>query len=615
MKRVGELFTSVINYFKSHIKYQLFFTYMAVIMSAMLIITGVVYFFVPNVIEKKYYQYMDQLNRQIILNISNDLSELERSSMMLNFEDDLKMVLEADPNTGDINTASYLSSYQYIDNYFINFIYSFQQIHGAYIYSLNGENIYTRNAYQAFHVPKKVNGEQWFKDALDKKGCKSVIGTHKNKYVNDNTEVISLYRAIIDYKICKLQGVIVIEQDVRKIGEIIDSVKMGDKSAVIVLDENNSLVYSNNMQIYDQLSKSAGSSKSFDLNSRSYVVGKGAGRIYVNQNLMTNTGWKVITCQPYSELMKDVNIIKGILQVTFLICLIVTFAASVFISGKLSSKLVKMKKIAESVKKGNLDINIHVPGSDEVACLAEDFNSMVARLKYLIEKEYNENLLRKEAELNLLQAQINPHFLYNSLGSIKSLAREEGSHKAAEMLQNLSNIFRYNLGREKSLVTIGEELENIRNYLALQQYRFDDRIKVFYDVDSGILDEKILIMALQPLVENSIIHGFEEKQGVGSLHIKGHYQGSFTKLYIIDDGVGISAEQEQLINAALESSPQFIVGSDSRRIGIYNVNSRLKYRFGSQYGLKLYRNYHEGVTVEILLPKTGDGSSKNGGED
>jgi two-component system, sensor histidine kinase YesM len=612
MKEVGTAFLSILRYLKSHIKYQLFFTYMAVIMSAMLLIIGVVYYFVPRIIENKYYQYMDQLNKQIILNISNDLSELERTSMMLNFEEDLKMVLNVDPQTGEVNYDS--SSYKYIDNYFFNFIYSFEQIHGAYIYTLKGKNIFTRNANQALHVTSLVNEEQWFQDTLQKKGAKLVMGRHKNKYVNDNTDVISINRVIVDYSPSKLIGVIVIEQDVKKIGEIINGIKMGDKSAVIVLDDKDSLVYSNNIQIFNLLYNNGSDSSKAILKNGSNIVGKGKNRIYANQNLMESTGWKVVTCQPYSELMRDVDVIKGILQITFVVCLLLTFVASVFISGKLSSKLVKMKKMVDGVKKGNLDIQIQVAGNDEIAGLAEDFNSMVARLKYLIDKEYNETLLRKEAELNLLQAQINPHFLYNTLGSIKSLANDEGAHKAAEMMQSLSNIFRYNLGRGDSTVTIGEELENIRNYLALQQYRFDDRIKVIYEVDPEILNEKICAMTLQPMVENAIIHGFEPKQGEVSLVIRGRSYENLIRIHIIDNGVGISDEQEKYINAGLNSNSQFVAGSEARRIGIYNVNSRLKYRFGSEYGVNIQRNALCGVTIEIILPKTLKRDEGNGGE-
>jgi two-component system, sensor histidine kinase YesM len=607
MIRVKEFLLYLLKHFRSHIRYQLFFTYIAVIMSVMLIIGGVIYYFVPRVIEENFYQYMDKLSSQIIINIGNELSQMEQTSLMLNFEEDLKMVLDVDTDTGNVNRSSFLSSYKYIDNYFFNFIYSFQQIHGAYIYSLNGENIYTRNSNQAFHTTKHIKDEQWFKDALNKKGNKTILGRHKNKYVNDNTEVISLYRAVIDYSSNKVIGVIVIEEEVKKIGKIFFNLDMKGRSAVIVLDENNSLIYSSDMKLYEKISGVEDfNKKSYGVKNGSFVMGQGKDKIFVNQNLMENTGWKVITCQPYHEMMKEVNIIKGILQVTFLICLLATFAVSVLISGRIASKLVKMRKLVELVKKGNLDLKINVSGSDEVAGLAEGFNSMVARLKYLIEKEYNENLLRKEAELNLLQAQINPHFLYNTLGSIKSLAKDEGAEKATEMIQSLSNVFRYNLGRGKSMVTVGEELENIKNYLMLQQYRFEDKIKVAYDVDSRILEESILTMTLQPIVENCIIHGFEPKQGTGLLQIKGRHLDDHIKIYVIDDGVGMSVEKEQEINAVLENSRQFIDSQDLRRIGIYNVNSRLKYRFGGQYGLEIHRNANEGVTVEIMLPVKRD---------
>jgi len=612
MEKLKRLLASVFLYFKSHIKYQLFFAYVGIIMFLMLIMGGVIYNFVPSIIEKKFYEYMDEFNRQVIININNNFSQMEQTSLMLNFEEDLKMVLDVDPDTGDVNRNSFSSSYKYIDNYFFNFIYSFQQIHGAYIYTINGENIYTRNINQAFHSSKRVNEEQWFKEALDRKGAKVIRGRHVNEYVNDSTEVIALCRTVVDYSSGKEVGVIVIEQNVEKIGEITDNIDMKGKGAVIVLDQNNSLVYSSDERIYERILQQDGFyERQTDLENHSFVIGQGTDRIYANQNIMNNTGWKVITCQPYNELMKDVNVIKNILKITFMICLLVTFVVSVFISGRISSKLVKMRKLVERVKKGDLNIRINVSGSDEVADLADGFNSMVERLKFLIEKEYNENILRKEAELNLLQAQINPHFLYNTLGSIKSLARDEGAEKAAQMIQSLSSIFRYNLGSEKSVVTFREELDNIKNYLKLLQYRFDDTIKVVYDIDSEVLDKPILVMTLQPVVENSIIHGFEPKQGQGLLQIIGRIYSDCYKISIIDNGMGMSTEKEEEINRMLEDNHQFVEGPDFRKIGIFNVNSRIKYRFGYQYGLKIRRNPENGVTVIITLPTDYEAGGDN----
>ena len=223
MKKLKELMLDIIRHFRSHIR----------------------------------YQYMDELSSQIIINISNNLSQMEQTSLMLNFEEDLKMVVDVDDETGNINSSSFASSYKFIDNYFFNFIYSFQQIHGAHIYSVNGKIIYTRNSNQAIHRTVQVNNEKWFQDALDKKGIKTYIGRHKNAYLNDNTDVISLYRAIIDYHSNKVLGVIVIDQDIEKIGKIIDSIDMKEKNAVFVLDDRNSLVYGNDMKLYDNLHSAA----------------------------------------------------------------------------------------------------------------------------------------------------------------------------------------------------------------------------------------------------------------------------------------------------------------------------------------------------------------------
>jgi two-component system sensor histidine kinase YesM len=173
---------------------------------------------------------------------------------------------------------------------------------------------------------------------------------------------------------------------------------------------------------------------------------------------------------------------------------------------------------------------------------------------------------------------------------------------AVKMIQALSDIFRYNLDMKSHMVTFENEIQNIRNYLILQKFRYEDKISVIYDIDESILDCYILKMTLQPLVENSIVHGLELKRGVGEIKISIVGCNSCVKITISDNGTGMEDSKINEMNELLcrNEDEQFMQAH--KEVGIYNVNARIKYYFGSSYGLKYHRNESGGITAEILLP-------------
>ncbi len=603
MRFIGRIVSNLLKAVNSHIRYQLFLSYVLVVVILLIVLGSSFYYLFTNIMITKYYQYMEQLNNQIILNLEKNIYDIERVSFTINFEDRFNEIMQASSTNPEGYNMAYFEGYETIDNFFINVFESRRELYGIYIYSLDGNNSYARNRDIANHQDVKVDKEEWFRDALEKKGRTSLLGLHENKYINDSLKVISVVRAITDVTSGKILGVIVVDEKVEQLGKIIDNIRIGDKGSVIITDNQNQLVYSNDNKIYAKLLKEDVFNKNIQSDTiHSYNAGKGKDRLVINQSVSGYTGWKVITCIPYSDLVKDSAAIKNMLILVLFACLLFTFIISVIISAKASKPLIQMKNHMESVESGNLDVRLAVTGNNEISKLGHGFNAMVARIKDLIEEEYHENLLRKEAELSLLQAQINPHFLYNTLGSIKNLAKNEKAFKVAEMVQSLSRIFRYNLGKNGNIVTVQDEIENIRNYLVLQQYRFKDKINIVYDIEEDALKGNILVMTLQPVVENAIVHGLEPKLGAGSIEIKVQHAGENTRICVKDDGVGIDESRMNKINALLESDEKLSDNMDSRSIGIFNVNARLKHRFGRQYGLKIRRNYEGGTTVEIMLP-------------
>ncbi|HEX2947687.1 MAG TPA: sensor histidine kinase [Clostridia bacterium] len=224
-------------------------------------------------------------------------------------------------------------------------------------------------------------------------------------------------------------------------------------------------------------------------------------------------------------------------------------------------------------------------------------------IDFFINKIYSIKLRQKEAELNSLQNQINPHFLYNTLESIRGAALYHGITEIAAMSKALSLLFRYSIS-DRVLVTIKEELQHLENYISIQNFRYENKFELQYNIPPELMNYKVLKLTLQPLIENSIKHGLEMKLGKGTISIEVLVLDSNIKIIISDDGLGIPAKKLEELNRSLasEKSQAAMEGDrSSTGIGVVNVNSRIKLYFGEQYGLK-FREALVGTTVEITLP-------------
>lgn len=245
--------------------------------------------------------------------------------------------------------------------------------------------------------------------------------------------------------------------------------------------------------------------------------------------------------------------------------------------------------------------------------LSPQMNEATLRFKDMLDTKELISISKKQAEYLALQNQINPHFLYNTLEGIRSEALCAGMDGVAEMTEALATFFRYTISNVDNLVTLEDELANIENYYSIQQYRFGDRLSVSVEYDD--VDEMEVLMlrlpklTLQPIVENSIYHGIERKMGKSKLRIKIQTTLDRLMITISDDGLGMEAEQLNMLNKKLRSTTLDGVMSDKSKkggIAIVNVNNRIKLLFGDEYGIYIYSTSNVGTDVIITLPKVDE---------
>ena len=270
-------------------------------------------------------------------------------------------------------------------------------------------------------------------------------------------------------------------------------------------------------------------------------------------------------------------------------------------------KLDKAMKILEDV---NTDFEIDFNNDTEVYPISITLNKMLKRLKDSMDREYLAKILKKQAEIDALQSQINPHFLYNTLEAIRGQALAEGVSEIADMTEALSRFFRYSISQKGNLVSLKEEIKNVENYFVIQQYRFNNKFQLLFKYDENnedILEYLMPKLTIQPIVENAISHGLETKIGKGSVTIRIIATEKRLIISIIDDGIGMDNQIVENLNYRLNNSIKEEPTSSNKKhtgIALINVNERIKLSFGKQYGISIESTKSFGTDVEIILPLT-----------
>ena len=273
---------------------------------------------------------------------------------------------------------------------------------------------------------------------------------------------------------------------------------------------------------------------------------------------------------------------------------------SVRVSRSVAVPIVELCQRAEDVAGGNLTVKEPVRSDTyEIRTLSESMEQMIVRLNAQIEQTTQKQASLRRAELALLQAQINPHFLYNTLDTIIWLIEAGKTLEAEEMVSNLSSFFRHSLSRGEDVITLKEEEGHVRSYLQIQQARYKDVMRYSIDIDPGLQQARIPKLTLQPLVENALYHGVKLKRALGCISVTGRAEGGDILLRVADDGVGMTPQRLEQLRSSRNSGER--VG-----FGLATVDERLRLLFGPEYGLSIASREGEGTTVTVRIPRCAE---------
>ena len=304
----------------------------------------------------------------------------------------------------------------------------------------------------------------------------------------------------------------------------------------------------------------------------------------------------LVGCLNIELILGNLSLVTYILVATIIISLLVCILISFIVSKRINTPVKRMIDTMRLMESGDFNQNIEVRSNDEFGYLANQFNIMCEHIKDLFQKNEEKQELLRIAEIKNLQAQINPHFLYNTLDSIKWLAKINGESEIYIMVKNLSILLKNSIRLYKEFVPVKDSLTTLESYIAIQNIRFNDKFDVIFQIEDEVLSYKIPNLLLQPLVENAMLHGLEAKPGKGELYIRGFREQSNLILQVQDNGIGMTEQQKQELLASLS------VKDSTLHIGVKNVHQRVRLYYGEPYGLTIESEPNQGSTFTLTLP-------------
>ncbi|MBL4933398.1 sensor histidine kinase [Clostridium paridis] len=596
LKRIYRNFNKI--YMNMTLKNKLIIFFMTIISFISLILGGYSYL----VSSKSLKEQMTSVNVKDIKQISSNIDFLQKDVIDLSTFICLNPLVQSYVKTEEVsndnqNFTKYgleplnilLASKDYI-----SFMAIYGDLGANYYLSKDGSTgLKSYNKFKEddiYTLAHKMKGQPvWFK-----------IKSGNTPFISDNkSDKIAMVRTIIDTNTLKECGLMVICINSSTIENMYSQELKVSSNSVLILDSNNNLIALNDPYNVIDNQASLNSIIPYIKSSSGYntVKLKGSNYIATFDNI-TNSNWRIISLTPEKEIFKNLHSIMELTFGVILGCFIISFLLSIFLSTRLTLPLKELLASMRLVKKGNFKEKVSFKYKDEFGMLVLEYNDMIDNIQTLINSVYKLQLKEKEAELKALQAQINPHFLYNTLDMIFWKAEKSKQTEISDMVYALSKLFRITLSNGREFISVKEEADFIENYLLLQGKRYRDKLKYKINISDKILNYSIPKLIIQPFVENSIIHGTEEDNDRSLIIISGELVEDFIVFQIIDNGKGMD---NKTINNLL-SLEKIDELNTINGYAIRNVNQRLSLYYGDNYTLIITSELNLGTTVTISIP-------------
>lgn len=521
----------------------------------------------------------------ISANIDSVVENADNYSRAIFTNDDLQQMLKNAKPYIDLNTQNRVRAY------LIKLTETIPSISSVYLFDNYGNRLSMDKQQIKILAVDNITSAKWYSEVMGNKGyyiLRLNAGGIFERHTKGN--YISLIRVVNDLQDQRPIGIIVMNLPENSLVNAYKDLVSKYGMQVILLDENNEKIVDTGASEFDGMISGMFKDTEYDtdivkINRQEYLV----------SYLKLKYNWKIISIAPFSELSRESSIFSLITFIVIALNSILLFVGSIFISKLITKpvkKLLRAMKGVENNEFGTVDLKM---GSSEFNKLQDGYNRMVIEIQKLIKRILEEQKIKRKAELDVLQAQIKPHFLYNTFDAISFLALEGRSDEVYTIMKALGSYYRTSLNKGSEVITIGEEVDVVRNYLTIQKIRYNDIITDSYDIEAGIEKIRILKLVMQPLVENALYHGIKPKGEPGHIGITAERQGEFVILTVKDDGVGMSEEHIQRLFSGIKPD-------EEKSFGLRGTIERLRIFYGVENVLSIKSSPGIGTEVTLTIP-------------
>lgn len=551
------------------------------------------------------YERMDEISGNTFQNALSTLNEkmnsIEQSAGLFTFYTDSEFsvvdVLKEFSNPGlKRSNIEIIKANNKIKFVCQDVFYSYNYIYSIYVFTPSGAilgNNTGRNGDLPYHYQPLQ--EKWYQDTLALKGKMYISPIADQDMFSGNMKSLFFSKALYDVYSHKFLGVLVIDCD----PALFDLSKVNTMPDITLFQlkntENGSLLYNNAASVRSDFSKS---------------------HLVTRSNALSVSTLVLTASFDYDALFREYSYTAILLLVMGLICAVSIILVSLLVSRNITYPIEHLSRKMANQNGSHLTLSEKfLNRNDEIGILYNEYNAMVDELNTSIKKDYQDKLITMDAQMRSLEAQINSHFLFNTLESINSLAELDDNDRISTMVMALGNMFRYSIKTQSELVTVEEEIQHVQDYVSIQQIRFDNRFSLQNSIPPEFFQLRVLKLILQPLVENALYHGLKYCSCGDTITLNGYLDHSFLHLSVTDNGAGMSPEELDLLQAKLHEESSFTeLGHRTRQsIGLKNIHTRIELYYGKGYGITIRSSLQSGTTIDIMLPLTETSVSENGG--
>ena len=538
------------------------------------------------IVNKEMEVMREQVLDEVANNISILLSNVETMGDTIVVDSHLMEILATSHKTIFSNKELEKNMNSYVEGLLNDVVWEYGRYNMKPELYIVGNNGYTYSTYSKNkYYLNNIKEELWYEEIVKSDGDTVLINTYKDENgIGPYKNIFKMGRLIKDIITNETLGILIMD---------ISETMLYDRYSKMI--DNGSFIY-----ITDSSGKIISSKDKRDIgknykdifnNDDRNIEGSVNSTKIISQ--IEEYEWNIIQEIPSNISMKISN---KIISITTLIIMFVSFIALIItykLSKWITKPIIQIKNKMQEVTGGNLKSQIIVNREDEIGDLQESFNSMVNQLNTSIENIKESEKQKRVAELSFLQAQINPHFLYNTLSGIRFLISMGKNEEAEEMLYRFTKLLRAILPKASEMITLGDEIENIKNYGELQQMRYPNSFEIEYHIEERVLDFKIPSFILQPILENAILYSMEKENNFGYIKVTASEENEHIKIIIEDNGIGMS--KDKLITVLNK-------GVSINSVGVTNVHERIQLNYGMKYGLRIESEEGKGTKVIFILP-------------